>query len=344
MIKNYSEPELKLGSKNIPFAAILKPSNNVSQSRKVTLDTNHVRKLERGITAVGLEEPLRVEIAHWDPNDITRSTFTLRDGNHRYEAIFNLAKRFPTAWKYVPCAVYEKHVSPTAESDWLLWQHDENEFLDKIHLKNSFDDKVHIVSRLLIDGALWPIAAAHIAQNNWDHHSVEDALREFIKDHCKGYQKAKQDELVNAVFKSHGQTLHHSIKRYSTREYTNVLKTQFRVFNSGCLSEDGTKRVWVINNNDWDKQINRPLRTLIDSVSGVKNVTNILIFHSKQTDPDAIIKLRRTVKDKVAKQNQWYGNNVKGTKNGSIIDELYFLGQLTKLKNNPETAFQLIKA
>jgi len=123
-----------------------------------------------------------------------------------------------------------------------------------------------------------------------------------------------------------------------------MLKNHFRVTGSGKLSADGAKRVWIINNNDWHSSSNRPIRTLVDTDDGIKNVVNVFIFHSKQTDIDDIRAVRAQVKRSVIKQNKWYSKHVRGCSNKYIIDELYYLGQFVKLKKGREKEFELIQA
>ena len=316
-------PTVKYTNKLISISQISNSDEVKKQCRVNGTDQDHVNEIKIGIEAVGMKEPIDVEINNWDPTDFAKSTFIVRNGNHRFNAKRELKH------KKIDCKVFEKNTSLDADLQWYHWQNRQNTHHDKIHLSNSFDDNANLLSKLLFANQLNKEATDALRNSDWNSRAIENGLRAWMKtDSCfAGLSKSKRDKIVEEVYAQNGRTYQPKIKRYTKSDKVDLLKKDFFTTGPGVLSVDGKRIVRTPTNNDGYAQL---LNCLTPLIRGNKlrdpAVENIIVFSSNSTVADTIIKQRDELLSLAKQFNTWYDDHVDGA--ASLINKFYYLGQL----------------
>lgn len=329
--------EKKFKSKLINIDSIDASCAEASQARHATV--SDTRDLQRSIANIGLQVPIDVEIINWDAENEDNSDYRLRDGNHRLKAMEALRAAHPNEEKYnhILCTVYEKNTDPQAEMEWLAHQFNANTHEDKVHKKASNADAVVTISQLLTNGyGLFKDVSKHIDADNWDHPSIANSIKKWLAENFSYSSHGDRDNIVASVYASQGKKYNASIKRYPSAEWKEWAREELGIPNSGKVNDSGNQRTWIASGDDWWTKVLAPIANLC--TMGKKDVQNVIIFHSKRTNSDDILKERAKVKATVADINRYFSANVKGFKHVKLIDDVKALGQI---KPQGEKPFQL---
>jgi len=316
-----------------------------AQARQGDACPTDIKEMASSIEAIGLQEPISVEIKHWDDVNPQYSIFILRDGNHRFKAYETLRNKHKSSTNYdlIKCVVYEENTGPQAECEWLDWQHAQNLHLDKVHKKGSKEDTINTLSMLLKSGFLCSKAKNAIDNNNWNDSSIRSAIQAWFKEQKGKWTFSEKDYIIDQV--SSGK-ISPIIKRYTRKDLTDILEDKFGVYKSG---ERGSHRVgnkkiraWHTSGDDmWTKAASPIMKLCQDG----HNDYNIIINHSKSINPDTIKRERATLTNLVNDINTFFSKSVKGFKNKKLINQVFHLGQILKDKNgkNYESVNNLMK-
>jgi len=315
-----------------------------AQARQGDASPTDIKEMASSIETIGLQEPISVEIKHWDDINPQYSIFILRDGNHRFKAYETLRNKHKSSTNYdlIKCVVYEENTGPQAECEWLDWQHAQNLHLDKVHKKGSKEDTINTLSMLLKSGFLCSKAKDAIDNDNWNDSSIGSAIQAWFKKQKGKWTFSEKDYIIDQV--SSGK-ISPTIKRYSRNELLDILKDKFGVYKSGETGmRKGTKKIraWHSSGDDaWTKAA----APIIKLCKEGHNDYNIIINHSKSINPKTIIRERASLTTLVDDINTYFSKNVKGFKNKKLIDQVFHLGQILKDENNKdyETVDDLMK-
>ena len=273
-------PVVKISQKMIHIDQIHFGNEEVSQSRLKSIDSDKSKDLERSIRAVGMKNPIHIEVNQWCGN-YENSTFIGRDGNHRYGAkcsIFDKTNAGKSSM--IECVVYEKNNNRSADLEWKIWQHSQNSHIEAICLPNSMEDSAHLLSTMLFAGKLCVKANKAIAANDWGNPAIEDALRKYMTadEAFKTRSLSDKDKLVEMVYTINGKVYHHKIKRYTQNNTKALIKSKFGVATSGSVSNCGNRIVRVANTNDVHAQMMAFFKSMING-EWKPGMENILVFH-----------------------------------------------------------------
>ena len=308
-----------------------------AQARQGDASQTDIKEMANSIETIGLQEPISVEVKHWDDVNPEYSTYILRDGNHRFKAYETLRSKHKNSTNYdlIKCAVYEENTAAQAECEWLDWQHSQNLHLDKVHRKGSKEDTINTLSRLLKSGFLCKKAKNAIDNDNWDDPSVRLAIQAWFEKTKGRWTFSEKDYIIDQV--SSGK-ISPIIKRYSRKEVSDILKVKFGVFRSGergIYGGTGNKKIraWHASADDMWTKAASPIMKLCQHDF---NDYNIIINHSKSTNPSAIVKERASFTNLVNDINAFFSKNVKGFKNKKLINQVFHLGQILKDEYNKD--------
>ena len=303
------------------------------QSRVSGLDTNNLQEVETSIAHKGLQENISVEAINIDDQNEDNSTYRLRDGNHRFAAFQNLRKKHKNSKLYnkIKCTVYEKNAGTKAESDWLHWQHQKNEHLDKAHKSNTFDDSTYTAYKLLMDGYLGNEAAALAAKGDWDNSLVDHVLTDWIKSICKRISVAKREDMLDQIHSRAGHLRKSKIKRYNNSDLSRITMSEYGVVpkRGGAKSPNANNTIWTATGDTFHAIVLRPVFQIFED--GSKTSNNIIIHHCKKGDIDTIDTKRKSAEKMINTINDWFSANIPAFKHVKVIDDVKFLGQ--KLAN-----------
>jgi len=299
------------------------------QSRINGLDLNNLKQVESSIEQIGLKEPICVEAVHIDSEDEENSTYRIRSGCHRFSAYRNLQNKHKTSsnWDKIKCKVYANHSGPYAESDWLQWQHQENEHLEKAHKRNSHNDSVCTAYTLLTSGYLCKQAAQLVANGHWNDPYVDNVLEGWIKANCKGLSAADREAMLTDIHLQGGNLRNSKVKRYSKSELQRILLSKYGIKpgRGGAKSPLANNTVWVASEQDFWTKVLSPVFRVFDE--GGKSGRNTIVFHCRKGDINHIDKRRKKIKEMVGKINDWFSSNIPAFKHVRVIDDVKFLGQ-----------------
>jgi len=326
---NIFTPTVLYHSKLINLDQIEDDNEYKGQSRVYGVDADNLKNVEQSIEQIGLREPICVEAINIDDQNEDNSTYRLRSGNHRFSAFQNLRNKHKNSALYdkIECVVCEKNLGYKAESDWLQWQHQENEHLEKAHKQNSFDDSAYTAYKLLTDGYLDKEAAKLVAKGDWDNPLVDSILKDWIKANCKGFSEADREEMLTKVHADGNHLRKSKIKRYTRDALKRVLMSKYGIEpgRGGSKSPSTNTTVWVASEQDFWTKVLSPVFRVFDE--GGKTSNNTIIFHCRKGQIDHIDKRRKKIKEMVNTINNWFSSNIPAFKHVKVIDDVKFLGQ-----------------
>ena len=327
-MKNFI-PTVLYHSKLIKLSQVVR--NEIeSQSRNQSIDKDNLKNIEQSISQIGLKTPIAVELIYTDDHDEDRSKYKLRDGCHRFAAYENLQGMHKNTADFdqIKCVVYKKHTGTHATSDWLQWQHQENEHLEKACRKNSFEDSIVTAYKLLKSGYLDKEAAELVAKNNWDSPLVDKVLMDWFKDNCKGLSEAEREDLITRVHLEGEHLRKSKLKRYSRTELKKILVKNYGIEEKQRLPAKATNAnttVWVASEQNFWTTVLSPVFRVFDE--GAKTTRNDIIFHCRKGSIDHIDKRREKIKEMVDIINDWFSKNITAFKHVKVIDDVKVLGQ-----------------
>lgn len=300
-----------------------------SQSRNQSIDKDNLKGIEQSIAQVGLKNPIAVEVVHIDPHDESNSKFKLRDGCHRFKAYQNLqaTHKNTTNFDRITCVVYEKNVRQCAAFDWLQWQHQQNEHLEKRCRHNSYEDSIVTAYKLLMAGYLGKDIAKLVEKGQWSSPLVDDALGRWFKNNCKGLSESARDQLITDVHLRGSHLRNCKVKHYSRSDLQKILLSKYGIKpgRGGATSPTTNTTVWIASEQDsWTKVLSPVYRVFKD---GGKAGNNTIVFHCRKGTVNHINAQRKKIKERVKTVNDWFSNNIPAFKHVKVIDDVKILGQ-----------------
>lgn len=301
-----------------------------SQSRNQSIDKDNLKFIEQSISQINLQNPIAVEVVFIDEQDEDKSEYKLRDGSHRFKAYENLQAKHKNTTNYdqITCVVYEKHTGPDAASDWLQWQHQQNEHLEKACRRNSIEDSIVTAYKLLISGYLDKEAADLVAAGNWANPLVDSILMDWFKANCKGLSEAERENLITKVHLEGEHLRNSKVKKYTREEVRRFLIKNYDIPKRGRLpaaSNSANTTVWVATDQNWWTTVLSPVYRVFKE--GAKGTRNDIVFHCRKGGVDQIDARRKDIKKMVNIINTWFSKNISGFKHVKVIDDVKILGQ-----------------
>tara|TARA_R100000008_G_scaffold85038_1_gene73945 strand:+ start:1013 stop:2035 length:1023 start_codon:yes stop_codon:yes gene_type:complete len=300
-----------------------------SQSRVGDYDPENLKNIEADIETNGLFKPISVEVINLDSEDDSKSTYMLRDGNHRLLAYRSLKTKHKNSNKYnmIECTVYNNHSGTHATNDWLQWQHQQNEHPGQVHKCNSYNDSVYTAYMLLVDGYLSKEASELVAADDWDNPTVDKTLKDWIKTNCKGLTVDEVEKMLTDIHKKGDHVRKSKIKRYSWPELDKVYLREFGIESARGVSKSPLTNITVSTASEQDfwVKVLSPVFRIFDE--GGKSGKNAIVFHCRKGTVDHIDKRRKKIIQMVDTINSWFSKNIPAFKNDKVIDEVKFLGQ-----------------
>ena len=308
----------------------IKSNEKESQSRNQSVDTDNLKRIEQSISQIKLQNPIAVEVVFIDEQDEDKSEYKLRDGSHRFKAYESLQAKHKNTINYdkITCVVYEKHTGQDAASDWLQWQHQQNEHLEKTCRRNSFDDSVVTAYKLLVSGYLDKDAADLVANGNWANPLVNCALEDWISANCKGLSNNQREEMLENIHAKGGSLYNSKVKKYTRNDVRKLLVKNYDIPTKGRLpltSNSANTTVWVATDQNWWTTALSPVYRVLNA--GVKETRNDIVFHCRKGGVTQIDARRKDIKNMVNVINNWFSSNIPAFKHVKVIDDVKILGQ-----------------